>query len=273
MWYEDKEQYVIADGLAERTWPTTLSLVHVFQTAEGDTITTKGWGEQDFMENYNAGKFDPERYLNRFRHGRAFGIIMRSVPLLCIDIDGKNGGVQSSRILQLPPTLAETSKSGEGYHLFYRLPDDIWDAQLGYAEFPDFNGIVPGVDIRATGIVYHYPQQRWNDRAIAPLSKGVRRLLENARASRLAARQQNAKLLTGEDAAIRADELLLQLERPFEEGQRNSRLFAWGCQAVRYVKDWEVHLVARGLELGLSERECVQIATSVLKYGLGSSDN
>ena len=63
----------------------------------------------------------------------------------------------------LPPTLAETSKSGDGYHLFY-LVDEEWDDEKGYGLLGDRIGIEQGVDIRATGCVYHHPQQRWNDR-------------------------------------------------------------------------------------------------------------
>ena len=268
MWYEDDSQYVVEDGLAERTWPATLGLVHVFKNIDGDLVTTNGWGANQFWENHSAGKFAPAPYLRRFQFGRAFGIIMRSVPYVCVDIDGKNGGIQASRILMLPPTLAEKSKSGNGYHLFYRVPDAQWLEPVGYAEYNDSNGIIPGVDIRATGIVYHYPSQRWNTNQIANIPLSLKRLLDSHETSRKNRLEQARKILTGEDAELEADELMIDLQSPIPQGKRNTWLFAWGCRAARYVPNWHLKLVERAVELGLSSKEAVGIAESVIKYGI-----
>src|SRR5690349_10217609 len=88
-------------------------------------MTDQGWGLQGkdggegFMPRYKRGEFLPRRILFGYDRGKwAFALVMRSVRLVCIDIDGKNGGFEhAKRLGKLPPTLAETSKSGNGYHL------------------------------------------------------------------------------------------------------------------------------------------------------------
>ena len=64
MWYEENDQYIIEDGLGERAWPSTLSLLQVIKRGD-DVVTTKGWGRNQFMENYKEGKFKPEKYLRQ----------------------------------------------------------------------------------------------------------------------------------------------------------------------------------------------------------------
>lgn len=278
MWFNDDSQYVIEDGLGERSWPLSLSLVHVYErtTEEGKTevVTTSGWSKKDFMTNYTEGKFAPKGYLRRFQYGRAFGFIMRALPLVCIDIDGKNNGLVAARVLQLPPTLAERSKSGNGYHLFYRLPNASWDDQYGYAEYGDTNGLVPGVDVRGVGIVYHYPGQRWNTRAPALLSPGMTRLLDAREHSRKVREENNLarrqEALDPEDRVIFQEELLEQLARPLPSGMRNSGLYAWGCRADGILPTWEADLTARARQIDLDEDEITRIITNVRKYGNGS---
>src|SRR5690606_30401280 len=100
--------------------------------------------------------------------------VMRSVRLVAIDIDGKNGGLEHvTEIGALPLTMAERSKSGNGYHLFYET-DDVWDVDEGFAQIPDQIGFVQGVDIRGTGCVYHFPAQRWNNRKVTKLPDWLR---------------------------------------------------------------------------------------------------
>ena len=166
LWFEE-EWYTDDSPLPEELIRTAndLSLVRVFSSGE----TQPGWGAESFVENFNAGAFRPERALRFYeRYSEPFGIVMRSVDLICVDIDGKNGGLETAHILDLPETLAEKSKSGNGYHLFYKVYG-MWDEKYAYNEFPDVIKLIPGVDIKGTGIVYHYPQQRWNSRLIAPL--------------------------------------------------------------------------------------------------------
>lgn len=273
-WYEDTTQYTNEEPLGGHDWGDRLGLVHVYEVmkdGEKSVVTTSGWGKTSFMERHKEGKFTPRKYLRRYAHGRAFGIIMRSTPLLCVDIDGKNGGLATSRVLQLPPTLAERSKSGNGYHLFYQLEDN-WDEQFGYSEYEDFNGVVPGVDVRGTGIVYHYPGQRWNNLPPAPLSLGVRRLLDQktqSRQQRIEQVQRRADLTETELEELRW-ELLEDLDTRIRPGKRNTWLFAWGCRALGIIGNWDQLLAARGEELGLSDSEVQQVIRNVLKYGTGS---
>ena len=110
-----------------------------------------GWGELDFIRNYKLGK------LNGADRTDTFAYVIRSLPMLVVDIDGKNDGIDHAKLLNLPPTMAETSKSGNGYHLWY-LMDDSWDDEKGYGRLSDRLGLVQGVDVRVTGCVFHYPQ-------------------------------------------------------------------------------------------------------------------
>ena len=275
MWYEENDQYIIEDGLGERVWPSTLSLLQVIKQGD-DVVTSKGWGRNQFMENYKEGKFKPEKYLRRFEFGRPFGFIMRSLPMVCVDIDGKNGGLSSARALNLPPTLAERSKSGNGYHLFYRVPESSWDEEYGYDEWPDFLGIVPGVDLRATGVIYHYPTQRWNSLPIASLSRGVERLMTarlKSRESYLQRKEEQSKALESMDEMdliLLQSDLLEKLKAPMQPGDRNRRLYSWGCEAYGIVKDWELSLVWRGQQVGLDIDELASIVKNVVKYGNGN---
>ena len=271
MWYEEKDQYNIEDPLGERAWPLSLSLVHVYKTKQGGVATTSGWGKKDFMENYLQGKFRPKAYLHRYQFGRAFGIIIRALPLVCVDIDGKNGGLETARVLHLPPTLAETSKSGNGFHLFYRTPGDTWSEEFGFDQVADYTGIIPGVDIKGEGIVYHYPGQRWNNLPIAPASQGLMRLIEARRENRERSRQvsQQLRSMDPEDRAIAADKLEERLARPFPEGTRNTGLYAWGMKAKGIVPQWEAKLAYRGQQLELEMSEILTIIDNVEKYGSG----
>jgi hypothetical protein len=269
-WFERNNQYTIDDPLGERVWGQTLSLVRVDPVeGEEDSIqTTSGWGRKKFMENFSQGKFNPKPILREFVDDKfPFGFIMRSVPLLCVDIDGKNGGLQSSPLLNLRPTLAERSKSGNGYHLFYRVVDAEWHELYGYDEFADANGLVPGVDIRAQGIIYHYPQQRWNNLEPAPVPSPVRRLLQQKKEMREIAKARQELVMDPDDLAIAQEQVLIRLAKPFRPGTRNNTLFAVGAEMFKYkVPKWQSLLYARGEQIGLDEREIGQIIRNIQNY-------
>jgi len=266
-WFEENEQYTIDDALGERQWPQSLSLTRVNPE---DSKTQAGWGRRTFVQNYGRRRFAPDRILDAFVHeGLPFGIIMRSIPLICVDIDGKNGGIQASRILSLPETLAERSKSGNGYHLFYRVPEAVWHSQYGYDEFGDANGIIPGVDIRATGIVYHYPQQRWNQLDPVALPNTLRKLLTQRKQMQESERERKQLTLDPEDLAIAQEQALVSLAKAIPKGRRNQTLFAIGCEMYRlHMKDWRTLLIARGSQLGLEVYEVEQIIQNVKKYSV-----
>lgn len=249
------------------------ALVSVY--SEGST--QGGWGQIDsgsgtFMENYLAKKFAHRTKVHMSKtKGAPFAIVMRSVKAVCIDIDGKNGGLTSATQLGLlPPTLAETSKSGTGYHLFYELPEE-WDDKLGFASLSDAIGIVEGVDIRATGCVYHYPQQRWNDREIVPLPKHLLDRLEAKQTTRLAASDRFEKIITeGDeiDMAMLHSELEKELAKPITDGSRNNTLFAIGSKmyAAGY-DDWQTMIENRGEELDLDPDEIDKLVLNIVRYG------
>jgi len=263
-WFENDSQYVVDDPLAERAWPTTLSLIRVHK----DGTTQSGWGRERFMTSYGRGLFRPKRLLDRFAVDQEpFAFVMRSIPVLCADIDGKNGGIQASRILSLPPTLAETSKSGNGYHLLYRVPEAMWHPEYGYEEFPDANGIIPGVDIRSVGVMFHYPQQRWNQLEIAPLPDKLRRVLQQRKLSLALKERQRQVTLSPEDLAIAQDTALDGLAGPIPNGRRNATLYAIGCELQRLeVNNWDEKLTDRGLAIGMSEAEMRGIVKHVQQY-------
>jgi len=87
----------------------------------GDGKTDAGWGLTDkddkpaFIPLYQRKRFQASAILAGYAEKIwAFAFIMRSMRVVCIDIDGKNGGFDHAASLGiLPPTLAETSKSGD----------------------------------------------------------------------------------------------------------------------------------------------------------------
>ena len=242
-----------------------------------DGSTQKGWGlnppkgeEEGFMPRYLRGDFLSRRALHRFEEsGSPFAFVMRSTRMIVIDIDGKNRGLEYVVELGLlPPTLAETSKSGNGYHLFY-YTDEAWDEKVGFADIADSIGIVQGVDIRNVGCVYHYPQQRWNNRAPAPVPKAVWERLQ----LKLAQRQQAAAaiadtLIQGDDLEVMMmqDALTDELAKPLKTGNRNSHLFAIGNKMRQAgVTDWEKKVLDRALEVGLPTEEADRLVANISK--------
>lgn len=263
-WFEKNEQYTDASALAEGLHEETLALVRVYAD---DSKSQSGWGRKAFARNYGRGRFAPKRALRPFEeHGTPFGVLMRSLPMVCVDIDGKNGGIQASSMLRLPPTLAERSKSGNGYHLFYRVLD-AWHEEFGFDMYPDFNGLLPGVDIRATGIVYHHEHQRWNSEEVADAPEALIRLMQQRVRSNEAERARRASPLSGDDLAIAQERTLVRLAKPIKAGMRNQTLFGIGCDLQLYnVQDWENVLMGRAIQLGLDDSEAAEVVRHVKKY-------
>lgn len=236
-----------------------------------DGRTTAGWGDVDFMGNYMKGAFNPRRVLYGYNKGQwAFAVVMRSVKMLCIDIDGKNGGLEHAKKLgALPPTMAETSKSGDGYHLFY-LVDDQWDDDAGFGSINDRIGVEQGVDIRATGCVYHHDTQRWNGRSpvLAP-DFLIRMLLVNQerRAHRAAF---VAKVIDSQDETeilLMHDQLITDLAKPIPAGKRNNTLFAIGQQMKQaQIPDWEDRVAERAGQVGLDADEVGKLLANIERY-------
>lgn len=243
-----------------------------------DGRTDKGWGlsgphgEDGFIPRYGRGEFNARRVLHGYKAGRwAFAFVMRSVRLVCIDIDGKNGGLEhAKRLGMLPHTLAETSKSGDGYHLFYSV-DEEWHPDKGFALLGDRIGIEQGVDIRAVGCVYHYPQQRWNGRDVTPLPNHLKELLLHREQKQAATTERIEKVLASQDEMeilMMQDQIEAELAKPIPAGKRNVTLFAIGNQ-MRHaqVVDWETKLQNRALQVGLPGDETDKLIANINRYG------
>ncbi len=237
----------------------------------GSGKTGPGWGSETFMKAYLSHEFSPRRVLAGYDKGRhAFAFVMRAAKLVCVDIDGKNGGFDhASELGFLPPTTAEVSMSGNGYHLFYEVEDE-WDPIEGFGKFRDAIGIVTGVDIRGTGCVYHKPTQRWNSQKLAKLPQHLAtRLLQ-----RNASRRQQLDIITKtleqdeDEVLIMHDELMTELGKPITQGKRNQTLFAIGSKmAYAQVPLWEDHLRERATQVGIDDDEADKLVANILKYG------
>lgn len=241
--------------------------------------TQQGWGlngprgEEGFMPRYKKNEFAPRKALHVYeKNNDPFAIVMRSIKMLTVDIDGKNGGFDGAKKLgNLPVTLAEISKSGNGYHLFYATPDDLWDEDLGFAQFSDRIGIEQGVDIRAVGCVFHHSTQRWNNAQPAPLPEYLAEVLRARDQRQIAATERIVKIREGGDimeVLMLKDELIADLQKPIPKGKRNTTLFAIG-QKLREaeVDGWEILLRDRGQHVGLPAGEVDKIIENINRYG------
>jgi Bifunctional DNA primase/polymerase, N-terminal len=255
--------------------PNGLALVKTWP----DGTTDKGWGlnppkgsSEGFMPRYLRNEFNSRRVLFGYdRKKWAFAFIMRSWKLVAVDIDGKNGGVEGAKKLVLPPTLAETSKSGNGFHLFY-LHEEVWDLNTGFGDLGDRIGFEQGVDFRATGCVYHHDTQRWNGRAPAPLPDHLVQILKS-REQKLAARSAGIVAALESDDPLEAllmhDEILTRLKKPIKPGKRNNTLFAIGAEmATAQIPDWETLLADRADQVGLPDEETEKLIKNIQHYAL-----
>lgn len=275
-WWED-DLYLDDSPLGplevEDVWgPKGPALVKVY----ADGSTQRGWGINDrdggggFMRRYEKGEFLPRRALNGYPDHHAIALVMRSAQLVCIDIDGKNGGLEHiSKLGALPRTLAETSKSGSGYHLFYRTREE-WSDEAGFAAIRDQIAIQQGVDIRGVGCVYHYPSQRWNTSPIAELPAWLEAKLTTRTTAHVAAVQSIQKVLSTEDAEeilLMHANLLDELKKPIPAGKRNNTLFAIGSKLkLAEVPDWDKHILDRAIKVGLDVDEANRLVRNIEAY-------
>ncbi|QDF16030.1 DNA primase/polymerase [Microbacterium phage LilyLou] len=270
-WFEDREQYTETEPVAPeimRRFGEQMDLVRVYPNG----MTQPGWNIKEYMENHDRGAFKPRRALRFYsKYDMPFGIIMRSVPLVGIDIDGKNGGIETANALRLTRSLAEVSKSNNGYHVVYEIPFTQWHELRGYDELPDLLGLVPGVDIKGTGILFHYPGQRWNRLPIAPLPQKLFELISGARDSRrlrrLSRPATSAATMDPDDLVILHDQLRTELNGKFVKGGRNQKLFALGAQMrTAGFPSWETALYDRGHQIGLDIDEVTSIIKNIEAY-------
>lgn len=268
----------VPPAIAELSGPHGVALVRAWKNG----TTDPGWGlwrgdegteTQGFMWKYNRSAFRMEPIIHGYGQSRwNFAFVMRALRLVCIDIDGKNGGLEhAGRLGMLPYTLAETSKSGDGYHLWYATNDDQWDPVTGYAQFQDRIALEQGVDLRATGCVYHHPQQRWNERPIVELPAHLKTRLTAHSQAAVARATAITKTLENEDpeeVVLMQDALLDDLKKPIPAGRRNNTLFAVGVQLrLAQVDSWDQLLFDRALDVGLDHEEARKLVANVEKYG------
>ncbi len=284
-WYEDTKQYAHdhwigpgAPGDREIGGPRGVALLDVFDEGK----TTPGWGlaatdrHGGFIAEYGAGKFAARPRVRRYlERGRPFAFVMRSVNMLAIDVDhhaepGSPNGFDSLRQLgfDLPETMAETSKSGAGRHLFYRT-QDLWLPDEGYGVYDDVLGLVPGIDIRAVGCVYHYDTQRWNDLPVAGAPQELLDMLElrrqkkQAHSTRLSAAAAD---LDDTEALIVHHDLKTQLAADIPPGKRNATLYAIGRDMhLSGLPGWEDLIRDRANEIGIDSAEAEKIIANASK--------
>lgn len=280
-WMTDlyQESMLIPQPMHDEAGPRGPALVGIY----GDGKTQAGWGlrgaanddgtfKPGFMHHYTKDIFGWKKAQYHFnKSGDPYAFVMRSLRMVCIDIDGKNGGLEHAKKLGLlPVTLAETSKSGDGFHLFYITNDDEWDDALGYAQYDDHIGIVQGVDIRATGCVFHYPTQLWNDVPPAILPEYLADMMRTRKQKRHSVADRLVKIQsTGDpmDTLMLHDELIVHLNRPISTGQRNNTLFAIGSQMKQAgVPDWEKLVADRANDLGLDSDETDKLVNNISRY-------
>jgi hypothetical protein len=255
--------------------PHGIALVKAWQ----DGRTSRGWGlkptekSPGFMKSYESNTFRSDIVTFGYESGRwSFAFVMRSLRMVCIDIDGKNGGLVEARKLgMLPYTLAETSKSGDGFHLFYLTSDDQWDSETGFAMFNDRIALEQGVDLRSVGCVYHYKQQRWNTRALAELPQHLKDRLNRDKQRSSGTTDEIIKILdTGDptEVAMMHDTMITDLNKQIPAGRRNTTLFAIGSQMMQaQIPGWPRLVHDRALALGLDIEEADKLLHNIKKYG------
>ena len=157
-----------------------------------------------------------------------------------------------------------------GYHLFY-VVDEQWDDVTGYGQLADRIGLEQGIDIRATGCVYHHNTQRWN--RMPPVNAPAHLLdLMKARDQKTAATAAriDTVLANADDMEVLMlhDEILTDLAKPMPQGKRNVTLFAIGNHMRQaQIEHWESLLEKRALEVGLDQVEAEKIIRNINAYG------
>lgn len=242
-----------------------------------DGSTAPGWGGKTFIDKYRRRGFATRRAQAVFdRHSTPFALVMRSLQMVCLDIDGKNGGFDSAAALNLPRTMAETSKSGNGFHLFY-LVDDTWNPTFGFDRLRDRIGWRKGIDVRATGCVYHYPSQRWNTLGPVVLPENLLIDLEQARDDQVARAEHITALRQSTDPDDIMEFLMLQstiqskLDGPIPAGKRNNTLFAIGTEMkLAGITGWSEQVYNRATQLGLADEEAEKLVKNIERYGVAT---
>lgn len=253
-------------------WSGPLGLAYVQVNHDGSTAP--GWGGKTFIDKYKKRGFDVRRAVAMHeRKGQPFALVMRSLSMVCIDIDGKNGGIESAAALNLPRTMAETSKSGNGYHLFY-IVEDQWNPTFGFDRLRDRIGWRTGIDVRAVGCVYHYATQRWNTAKVEMLPESILIDFEQSRDDLVARAEYITTLSQSTDPDDVMEFMMMQttiqsrLTAPIPAGKRNNTLFAIGTEMkLAGINGWAEQVFNRATDVGLSDEEAEKLVKNIERYG------
>lgn len=261
-WFETDRYYSPYPNPSFDRWgPKGPALVRVY---EKSGTTAPGWGADSFMRNYNLGRFKTDDWLVPFAY------VMRAYNGLVIDIDGKNGGIDQAKQLNLTPTLAETSKSNTGYHLWYSMPHGYeWDSLTGYAPFSDKIGLVPGVDVKVTGCVFHYPHQAWNSRLVSPVPTHILNKIEMRESIGLNPQALIELAESGDPVEVKrlVNDALESLSKPIPHGRRNQTLFAIGSRLFLLAhENWDELIESKAEEIGLDYQEVRKLINNIQAY-------
>jgi hypothetical protein len=213
----------------------------------------KGFGVND----WKPGKFKAtkEKVV-----GKDHALLMKSINVLCVDIDGKNGGMDNLHKLgYLPPTLAEISRSGTGYHLYYSLTDA--QNSTFSMDFAGKSALATGVDIKTQGLVFQAvatsKHQMYNARQLSLIPDSLANLVELNTIKKQKARvffksPQGLKELEKKRQAQPKDEWDWSslgtpcsgyCLSPIPQGMRNDSLYTFGlAKMANGETDWEKHM-------------------------------
>jgi len=97
---------------------------------------TPRWSQEQLEVMDEAGQFDT-----------GFGVVVRDNHLV-VDVDPRNGGLESMERLPLDPCQFVVATGGGGYHYYYKIPDGV-ALVTKHAQFP-------GIDFKTSGYVVGY---------------------------------------------------------------------------------------------------------------------
>lgn len=183
------------------------------------------------------------------------GIVPSENMCVCIDIDMKNGVDGKKNLFKkfpnLPKSLNYKTASG-GFHLWYYVPEAV--------KIPQFNGKLPGIDIRhADGYVCYRKDYKIIYDKIEKCPDYLLEWLKENKENKKKYIPSNNKKKSG---CFRPD------LRPFSQGMRNDQLHKWVaglCEAVNRGEISESNVVElailRGNKIsGLPKSECEDVA-------------
>jgi hypothetical protein len=194
------------------------------------------------------------------------GVDCGGAGLVVIDVDARNGGIQTWRTFYLAhrpgiPITVTSRTGGGGFHLFYQTPPgvDIRNTTSKLAQGVDVRAgggyVILPPSLHTSGNRYLWDQRYGLDRiTLAPLPPLLVNLLQ--------AHPQHAQVMTSQASTVLTspssiDAITRTLARA-TEGERNSILLWCACRLFEHgmsVDQVEVALLPTALGIGLTGRE------------------